>query len=116
MNVYAKRRAALLARMQAQGGGVAIIPTAPEVMRNADADYPYRHDSYFYYLTGFTEPEATLVLVAGAKQQAILFCREKIWNAKYGMVIATALPQQKKNLVLMQLMLSIKSMLSYLSS
>jgi Xaa-Pro aminopeptidase len=90
MNVYAKRRAALLARMQAQGGGVAIIPTAPEVMRNADADYPYRHDSYFYYLTGFTEPEATLVLVAGVKQQAILFCREKnmereIWDGyRYG--------------------------------
>ncbi|MEY3579652.1 MAG: X-Pro aminopeptidase [Pseudomonadota bacterium] len=90
MNVYAKRRAALLARMQAQGGGVAIIPTASEVMRNADADYPYRHDSYFYYLTGFTEPEATLVLVAGAKQQAILFCREKnmereIWDGyRYG--------------------------------
>ncbi len=90
MNVYAKRRASLLARMQAQGGGVAIIPTAPEVMRNADADYPYRHDSYFYYLTGFTEPEATLVLVAGAKQQAILFCREKnlereIWDGyRYG--------------------------------
>jgi Xaa-Pro aminopeptidase len=90
MNIYAKRRAALLARMQAQGGGVAIIPTAPEVMRNADADYPYRHDSYFYYLTGFTEPEATLVLVAGAKQQAILFCREKnmereIWDGyRYG--------------------------------
>jgi len=90
MNVYAKRRAALLARMQAQGGGVAIIPTAPEVMRNADADYPYRHDSYFYYLTGFTEPEATLVLVTGAKPQAILFCREKnmereIWDGyRYG--------------------------------
>ena len=90
MNVYAKRRAALLARMQAQGGGVVIIPTAPEVMRNADADYPYRHDSYFYYLTGFTEPEATLVLVAGTKQQAILFCREKnmereIWDGyRYG--------------------------------
>lgn len=90
MNVYTKRRDALLARMQAQGGGVAIIPTAPEVMRNADADYPYRHDSYFYYLTGFTEPEATLVLVAGTKQQAILFCREKnmereIWDGyRYG--------------------------------
>jgi Xaa-Pro aminopeptidase len=59
-------------------------------MRNADADYPYRHDSYFYYLTGFTEPEATLVLVAGDKDQAILFCREKneereIWDGyRYG--------------------------------
>ena len=85
MNVYAKRRAAVLRKMQAQGGGVAIIQTAPEVMRNADADYPYRHDSYFYYLTGFTEPEATLVLVAGANEQSILFCRDKniereIWD------------------------------------
>jgi Xaa-Pro aminopeptidase len=90
MNVYAKRRAVLLERMHAEGGGVAIIPTAPEVMRNADADYPYRHDSYFYYLTGFTEPEATLVLVAGAENQSILFCREKnlereIWDGyRYG--------------------------------
>ncbi len=116
MNVYAKRRAALLARMQAQGGGVAIIPTAPEVMRNADADYPYRHDSYFYYLTGFTEPEATLVLVAGAKQQAILFCREKnlereIWDGyRYGPAAA------KEQFGFDAAMLSIKSMLSYLNS
>ncbi len=72
---YARRRAALLEKMRAQGGGVAIIATAPEVMRNADADYPYRHDSYFYYLTGFPEPEATLVLIAGQRDQAILFCR-----------------------------------------
>ena len=85
MNVYAKRRAAVLNHMRAQGGGVAIIQTAPEVMRNADADYPYRHDSYFYYLTGFTEPEATLILVTGKQDQSILFCREKseereIWD------------------------------------
>ena len=90
MTPYANRRARVLAQMHAQGGGVAIIPTAPEVMRNADADYPYRHDSYFYYLTGFTEPEATLVLVAGETDQAILFCREKneereIWDGyRYG--------------------------------
>lgn len=85
MKSYAARRAALLAQMQAKGGGVAIIPTAPEVMRNRDADYPYRHDSYFYYLSGFTEPEAVIVLVAGKTTQSILFCREKnlereIWD------------------------------------
>ena len=96
MNVYAKRRAALLERMHTEGGGIAIIPTAPEVMRNADADYPYRHDSYFYYLTGFTEPEATLVLVAGSQNQSILFCREKnpereIWDGyRYGPLAAQA--------------------------
>ena len=90
MNPYAERRAGLLARMQAMGGGVAIIPTAPEVMRNADADYPYRHDSYFYYLSGFTEPEAVVVLVAGQESRSILFCREKnlereIWDGyRYG--------------------------------
>ena len=87
---FAHRRAALLEKMHAQGGGVAIVPTAPEVMRNADADYPYRHDSYFYYLTGFPEPEATLVLIAGAQNQSILFCRDKneereIWDGyRYG--------------------------------
>jgi len=87
MNSYAGRRAALIAQMQARGGGVAIIPTAPEVMRNRDADYPYRHDSYFYYLSGFTEPEAVLVLVAnpGTAGRSILFCRDKdpereIWD------------------------------------
>ena len=79
MKSYAERRATLIAQMQARGGGVAVIPTAPEAMRNGDADYPYRHDSYFYYLSGFTEPNAVIVLVAHAGQapQSILFCNEK---------------------------------------
>lgn len=70
--------------------GVAVIPTAPERARNRDSHYPFRHDSYFYYLTGFPEPEAVLVLVAGAQPQSILFCREKnlereIWDGyRYG--------------------------------
>ena len=40
------------------GDGVVVVPTAPEVHRNADTHYDYRWDSGFYYLTGFTEPEA----------------------------------------------------------
>jgi len=90
MKSYAARRAALIAQMQAKGGGIAIIPTAPEVPRNSDTDYPYRHDSYFYYLSGFTEPEAVVVLVVGQTTQSILFCREKnmereIWDGfRYG--------------------------------
>jgi Xaa-Pro aminopeptidase len=78
MNAYALRRKRLLALMEP--GSVAVLATAPEVPRNSDSDYPYRHDSHFYYLTGFTEPEAVLVLVAphhDAPAQAILFCREK---------------------------------------
>lgn len=90
MKTYADRRARLIAQMQAKGGGIAILPTAPEARRNADSDYPYRHDSYFYYLSGFTEPEAVIVLVAGKTTQSILFCREKnlereIWDGfRYG--------------------------------
>ncbi len=90
MTPYSQRRAALLAHMHAKGGGVAVIPTAPEVARNSDADYPYRHDSYFYYLSGFTEPDAVIVLIAGPTNQSILFCRDKnlereIWDGyRYG--------------------------------
>jgi len=85
---YANRRARLINLMRR---GIAVIPTAPEVLRNGDAHYPYRYDSHFHYLTGFDEPEAVLVLVAGqglpanGSPQAILFCREKnmereIWD------------------------------------
>ena len=70
--------------------GIAILPTAPEALRNGDAHYPFRFDSHFHYLTGFDEPEAVLVMLAGDKPQSILFCREKdkereIWDGfRYG--------------------------------
>jgi Xaa-Pro aminopeptidase len=77
-----RRRAALAQKI---GKGVAVIPTAPERVRNRDAHYPYRYDSYFYHLTGFTEPQAVCVVVAGDKPRCLLFCREKneereIWD------------------------------------
>ena len=59
------------------GEGVALIPTSPERTRNRDTHYPYRYDSYFYYLTGFQEPEAVLVVAGGAEPRSILFCRER---------------------------------------
>ena len=71
---YRARRARLLEAMQA---GVAIVPTAPERLRNRDSDYLYRFDSYFYYLTAFPEPDAVLVLIAGSGPKSVLFCREK---------------------------------------
>ncbi|WDD96386.1 aminopeptidase P N-terminal domain-containing protein [Burkholderia sp. FERM BP-3421] len=76
-DVYRLRRERVLAALRAGGGGIALVPTAPEVPRSRDTDYPYRHDSYFYYLTGFTEPDALLVLDAGDAPRAILFCRAK---------------------------------------
>ena len=94
---FVKRRAQLLQQMQAQGGGVAIIATAHEMTRNNDNTFPFRHDSYFYYLSGFTEPEALIVLIAdGTSQRSILFCREKdleheIWDGfRYGPTAAQA--------------------------
>jgi len=82
ISVYQQRRARLIAQM---GRGIAVIQTAAEALRNGDAHYPYRYDSHFHYLTGFDEPEAVLVLIAGDVPQAILFCREKnlereIWD------------------------------------
>jgi Xaa-Pro aminopeptidase len=70
----AERRQALQQRM---AQGVAVIPTAPVRMRNRDSDYLYRFDSYFYYLTGFPEPDSVLVLLAGETPKSILFCRER---------------------------------------
>jgi len=80
--IFKKRRARLA---QGLASGVVVLPTAPERTRNADAHYDYRWDSGFYYLTGFREPEAVLVMVLGDKPRAILFCREKnlereIWD------------------------------------
>lgn len=74
--VFAKRRQQLISQMRQQGGGIAVLFSGEEVMRNRDADYPFRWDSYFYYLTGFTEPEAAVVIDAGSGQ-SVLFCREK---------------------------------------
>jgi Xaa-Pro aminopeptidase len=80
-SLYAQRRT----RVATQIGkdGIALIPTAPERPRNRDSDFLYRHDSYFYYLTGFTEPNAWLVIAGDG--QSTLFCAPKdlereIWD------------------------------------
>jgi Xaa-Pro aminopeptidase len=93
--LHRARRGALLAQMRAHaGGGLALVPTAPEVVRSRDSQYPYRHDSYFHYVSGFPEPEAVVVLVAGrdgpGSDRHLLFCRAKdgereIWDGfRYG--------------------------------
>lgn len=78
---HAQRRALLAQKIGANG--IAIIPTAPEQQRNRDSDFPYRADSYFYYLTGFTEPKAWLVVTGDGR--STLFCQPKdmereIWD------------------------------------
>ncbi len=81
---FACRRQALMARVGRDAA--VIIPAAVHHRRNRDTEYRYRQDSDFYYLTGFAEPEALLVLLPGrAEGEFVLFCRDRdrameIWN------------------------------------
>ncbi|MDD5365385.1 MAG: aminopeptidase P N-terminal domain-containing protein [Gallionellaceae bacterium] len=80
--LYRQRRRHVMREM---AEGVMVIATAPEAVRNRDSHYPYRPDSHFWWLTGFAEPEAVVVLVAGKRPRHYLFCREKnlemeIWD------------------------------------
>lgn len=73
---YARRRKQLMQMAGEQA--ILILPAAPERVRSHDTHYPYRQDSDFWYLSGFPEPEAVLVLVPGRKHgETILFCRER---------------------------------------
>jgi len=85
--IYQTRRSELAKHIRANSGsGVAVIATAPELSRNRDSEFPYRHDSDFFYLTGFEEPGATLVITVDQnRHQSHLFCRPKdpereIWD------------------------------------
>lgn len=73
---YTRRRKHL---MQAMGkDSIAILPSATEKIRNKDVEYPYRQESDFLYLSGFSEPESVLVFIPGRKHgEFILFCRER---------------------------------------
>jgi Xaa-Pro aminopeptidase len=93
INEFSKRRYQLMTEMVE---GVAIVPTSPELIRNRDSHYPFRFDSYFYYLSGFKEPESVLFLIAGPQAKTILFCRDKdmereIWDGfRYGPAAAVS--------------------------
>ncbi len=89
---YAQRRARVASQLGKDG--IALVPTAPERQRNRDSDFLYRHDSYFYYLTGFTEPKGWLVITGDG--HCTLFCAPKdaereIWDGyRLGPHAATA--------------------------
>ena len=81
---FARRRQELMTIMGPNS--IAILPAAPERTRNRDVEYPYRQNSDFWYLTGFAEPEAVMVLLPGREHgEYVLFCRDRdrtmeIWN------------------------------------
>jgi Xaa-Pro aminopeptidase len=87
--LYAQRRKQLMRMMG--DDSIAILPAAPLLIRNRDVEHRFRQDSDFYYLSGFSEPEAVIVLIPHRKKaQYILFCRERdqkkeTWNGyRYG--------------------------------
>ncbi|WP_119155928.1 aminopeptidase P N-terminal domain-containing protein [Caldimonas tepidiphila] len=90
---HAARRARVARALQA-GRGLALVPTAPETLRNGDAHHPYRFDSHFWYLSGFAEPEAWLAISHTGRCE--LFCRaqdpaHEIWDgARLGLQAAPA--------------------------
>ncbi|MBT8140079.1 MAG: Xaa-Pro aminopeptidase [Gammaproteobacteria bacterium] len=73
---YLRRRRNLMSQMEPNS--IAILPSASLVIRNRDAEYRFRQDSDFYYLTGFKEPGAVLVLIPGRRHgECVFFCRER---------------------------------------
>jgi len=73
---FAKRRHHLM-EMTGQGS-VVILRAATRKIRNNDVHFPYRQDSDFLYLSGFSEPDAMMVLLPEEKGgRSIMFCREK---------------------------------------
>jgi len=70
---FAHRRERLLAALPVDS--IALIAAAHLTSRNRDAEFAFRQDSDFYYLTGFNEPDAILLLIPGRPEgQAVLFC------------------------------------------
>ncbi len=71
-------------------GAVLVIPATPVAVRNHDVDHPYRADSDLYWLSGFEEPEAVLVLRAEPSADGasfVLFVRprdaeKEVWNGR----------------------------------
>lgn len=84
LDQFTARRAQLLEKMPS--GSIAIIPAATMKQRNSDVEYAFRQDSSFYYLTGFNEPDAVLLLMPGRLAgESVMFCRNRdklmeIWN------------------------------------
>lgn len=81
---FVRRRRQLLGMLEPNS--IAIVPAASQAMRNRDTEYPFRQDSDFLYLTGFSEPDAVAVLLPGrAHGEYVLFCHERdaqkeLWN------------------------------------
>lgn len=74
---YNERRQRLFSKLP--NASLALLSSSQRKFRNSDTEYPFRQDSYFYYLTGFCEPQAVLVLTKdkAGKTETILFCQDR---------------------------------------
>lgn len=87
--MFAGHRAQFMQALD-QAGAAAIIPTATTKVRNSDSDFRFRPTSDFWYLTGFNEPDACLVLLPAAGEQparSVLYLRERdkereVWDGR----------------------------------
>lgn len=76
MNKEFEKRRRKLAKLIGKDG-IAVIPTASTRVRSRDTDYPYRPDSDFYYFTGFSEPNAVMILAPGREDGSFIVCLRK---------------------------------------
>jgi Xaa-Pro aminopeptidase len=75
-SVFAARRDAFMSALGPHA--VAVVSSLPERLRNGDAMHPFRQHSDLFYLTGFVEPQATLVLRPGAESdRVVMFVRPR---------------------------------------
>jgi Xaa-Pro aminopeptidase len=58
---YGNHRAAFMAEMP--NNSIALFPAASDVTRSNDTEYAFCQNKNFFYLTGFNEPDALLVLL-----------------------------------------------------
>jgi Xaa-Pro aminopeptidase len=89
-SLYREHRTRFLERLEEEGAA-AVLPTATPKVRNHDNEFPFRPESDFWYLTGFDEPGAVLVLLPRGqgreRSQSVLFLREKkadeeVWTGR----------------------------------
>ena len=85
LSEFTQRRKQFIQQMPSNS--IALFAAAKEVTRSNDTEYPFCQNKNFYYLTGFNEPDAVLVLIKAECEQSILFCRDKdqqaeIWHGR----------------------------------
>ena len=83
---FTERRQKVLAQMQPNSA--LLLFSEIEKRRNNDCDFPFRQDSYFWYLTGFNEPNAALLLIKTENvEKTVVFLRPRdplleTWNGR----------------------------------